>query len=116
MTNEPTIFIEVPQEVMDLFGQEIPVTMPAPEIDESMIKGDPMAEEKIITDVWVGIVLTLLVMSCVACMCSCVIYHRFQIWKRSGEISVFFFQVYFDVFVIFGLIWDKLFFKGCIDT
>lgn len=39
--------------------------------------------ERFLADVWVGVVLTLLVLSCVCCVCSCLLYHRFQLWKRS---------------------------------
>ena len=41
--------------------------------------------ERFLADVWVGVVLTLMVLSCVCCVCSCLLYHRFQQWKRSGE-------------------------------
>ncbi|CAH0558302.1 unnamed protein product [Brassicogethes aeneus] len=37
--------------------------------------------EQFLADVWVGIVLTLMVLSCVCFMCSCLIYHKFQQWK-----------------------------------
>lgn len=51
---------------------------------------DPVSAEleqydQFITDVWVGIVLTLVVVSCVICMCSCLLYHKFQQWKRSSK-------------------------------
>ncbi|KAL0273473.1 UNVERIFIED_CONTAM: hypothetical protein PYX00_006128 [Menopon gallinae] len=39
--------------------------------------------EQLLADVWVGIVLTMLLLSCVCCMCSCLVYHKFQQWKRS---------------------------------
>lgn len=38
--------------------------------------------EQFLADVWVGIVLTLMVLSCVCFMCSCLIYHKFQQWKN----------------------------------
>ncbi|XP_012272816.1 uncharacterized protein LOC105695640 [Orussus abietinus] len=38
--------------------------------------------EQFLADVWVGVVLTLMVLSCVCCMCSCLLYHKFQQWKR----------------------------------
>lgn len=41
--------------------------------------------EQLLADVWVGVVLTLLLLSCVCCMCSCLLYHKFQQWKRSGK-------------------------------
>lgn len=40
--------------------------------------------DRFLADVWVGIVLTLMVLSCVCCVCSCLLYHRFQQWKRSA--------------------------------
>lgn len=39
--------------------------------------------EQFLADVWVGVVLTLMVLSCVCCVCSCLLYHKFQQWKRS---------------------------------
>lgn len=41
--------------------------------------------EQFLADVWVGIVLTLMVLSCVCFMCTCLIYHKFQQWKSRGE-------------------------------
>lgn len=40
--------------------------------------------EQFLADVWVGIVLTLMVLSCVCFMCTCLIYHKFQQWKTRG--------------------------------
>lgn len=42
--------------------------------------------EQFLADVWVGIVLTLMVLSCVCFMCSCLIYHKFQQWKSRGKV------------------------------
>ncbi|XP_075214751.1 protein commissureless 2 homolog isoform X2 [Lycorma delicatula] len=39
--------------------------------------------DRFISDVWIGVVLTLMVLSCVGCLCSCLLYHKFQQWKRS---------------------------------
>lgn len=96
---ESMIVIQVPGESeMEMFPHNI--TLVVTEIEESILKSDPAQEEKLITDVWVGIVLTLLVLSCVACMCSCIIYHRFQIWKRNGKYFLFFvFRLHYDVVV-----------------
>jgi uncharacterized Fe-S cluster-containing radical SAM superfamily protein len=44
--------------------------------------------EKFLADVWVGVVLTLMVLSCVCCICSCLLYHKFQQWKRSGKCQI----------------------------
>lgn len=43
--------------------------------------------EQFLADVWVGIILTLIVLSCVCCMCSCLLYHKFQQWKRASKLN-----------------------------
>lgn len=45
----------------------------------------PNEYDQFLADVWVGVVLTLMVFSCLCCMCSCMLYHRFQEWKRGGK-------------------------------
>ncbi|XP_056646638.1 protein commissureless 2 homolog [Diorhabda sublineata] len=51
------------------------------ETDGSKIAVSDPEYEQFLADVWVGIVLTLMVLSCVCFMCSCLIYHKFQQWK-----------------------------------
>uniref|UniRef100_A0A182MXT9 Uncharacterized protein n=1 Tax=Anopheles dirus TaxID=7168 RepID=A0A182MXT9_9DIPT len=41
--------------------------------------------ERFIGDVWVGIVLTLMILSSIFCMCSCFLYHKFRQWQRNGS-------------------------------
>lgn len=36
-----------------------------------------------ISDIWVGVVLTLLILSTIFFICSCFLYHKFQKWKHS---------------------------------
>lgn len=56
----------------------------APGIGDPVVSTSESAEyEQFLADVWVGIVLTLMVLSCVCCMCSCLLYHKFQQWKRG---------------------------------
>lgn len=43
--------------------------------------------EQFLADIWVGIVLTLMVLSCVCFMCTCLIYHKFQQWKIRGKLQ-----------------------------
>ncbi|XP_067002446.1 protein commissureless 2 homolog [Anabrus simplex] len=38
--------------------------------------------EYFMADLWVGVVLTLLVLSCVCCVGSCLLYHKLQQWKQ----------------------------------
>ncbi|XP_047118648.1 protein commissureless 2 homolog [Schistocerca piceifrons] len=40
--------------------------------------------ERIMADVWVGAVLTLLIFSCICCVCSCLLYHKFRQWKTRA--------------------------------
>lgn len=58
----------------------------------SASQADPEYEQ-FLADVWVGIVLTLMVLSCVCCMCSCLLYHKFQQWKRSGKFTENYFVI-----------------------
>lgn len=52
--------------------------------EESLISSiDPYYDDHYIADVWVGVILTLLVLSCIGCVCSCLLYYKFQEWKRS---------------------------------
>uniref|UniRef100_A0A182U794 Uncharacterized protein n=1 Tax=Anopheles melas TaxID=34690 RepID=A0A182U794_9DIPT len=44
--------------------------------------------ERFIGDVWVGIVLTLMILSSIFCMCSCFLYHKFRQWQRNGKCAI----------------------------
>lgn len=70
-------------EGLDL-DKNVSLLLPTGISDEVTAETDPEYEQ-FLADVWVGIVLTLMVLSCVCCMCSCLLYHKFQQWKRSGE-------------------------------
>lgn len=43
-------------------------------------------QEDQLADVWIGFVLSLMVFICVCCMCSCLLFHKFQQWKRRKSI------------------------------
>jgi Commissureless len=43
---------------------------------------------RFISDIWVGIVLTLMILSTVFCLCSCFLYHKFRQWKQNGRSSL----------------------------
>lgn len=58
---------------------EVPSVAP-----EAVTKSD-QEYEQFLADVWVGIVLTLMVLSCVCFMCSCLIYHKIQQWKTRSK-------------------------------
>lgn len=51
---------------------------------------------RFIGDVWVGIILTLMIISSVFCMCACFLYHKFRQWKRSGKFINLFNLINFD--------------------
>lgn len=53
------------------------------EIDKVLQTQNDPQYEQFLADVWVGIILTLVVLSCVCCMCSCLLYHKFQQWKAQ---------------------------------
>ncbi|XP_055855451.1 protein commissureless 2 [Episyrphus balteatus] len=39
--------------------------------------------DKFMNEIWIGIVLTLIIISMVFCICSCFLYHQFRQWKRN---------------------------------
>lgn len=39
--------------------------------------------DKFMNEIWIGIVLTLIVISMVFCICSCFLYHQFRQWKNN---------------------------------
>lgn len=61
------------------------------DVEEVFAKETQSEYEQFLADVWVGIILTLIVLSCVCCMCSCLLYHKFQQWKRSSTYCYFYF-------------------------
>lgn len=71
-------------EGLDLDKNNVSLMVPPNISDDITAETDPEYEQ-FLADVWVGIVLTLMVLSCVCCMCSCLLYHKFQQWKRSGK-------------------------------
>lgn len=42
---------------------------------------------RVVSDIWIGVILTLLIVSVVFFICSCFLYHKFQQWKNSCKFS-----------------------------
>ncbi|XP_061394225.1 protein commissureless 2 homolog [Musca vetustissima] len=38
---------------------------------------------RVVSDIWIGIILTLLIVSVIFFICACFLYHKFQQWKNS---------------------------------
>ncbi|XP_063227261.1 protein commissureless 2 homolog [Bacillus rossius redtenbacheri] len=51
-------------------------------VKQLVAPGVEQSYDEFLADVWVGVVLTLMVLSCVCCVCSCLLYHKFMQWKR----------------------------------
>lgn len=45
--------------------------------------------ERFMNEVWITLVLVLFILSIVFCLCSCLLYHKFRQWKRSGKFGIF---------------------------
>lgn len=43
---------------------------------------DDYEYHNLVKDIWIGCILTLIIVSCVICSCSFFAYHKFQTWKR----------------------------------
>ncbi|XP_046467003.1 uncharacterized protein [Neodiprion pinetum] len=69
----------------DAFDENLTLVQVVSEVVQELESQREMSEteyEQFLADVWIGVVLTLMVLSCVCCMCSCLLYHKFQQWKR----------------------------------
>lgn len=47
-----------------------------------VLKNDEDEYQNLVKDIWIGCILTLIVVSCIICSCSFFAYHKFQTWKR----------------------------------
>lgn len=48
---------------------------------------EQMEYDKLMNEIWIGIVLTLIIISMVFCICSCFLYHQFRLWKLNCKYS-----------------------------
>uniref|UniRef100_A0A1A9WEL2 Uncharacterized protein n=1 Tax=Glossina brevipalpis TaxID=37001 RepID=A0A1A9WEL2_9MUSC len=48
---------------------------------------DEVEYSRVVSDIWVGVILTLLIVSVIFLICAGFLYHKFQKWKNSYEIS-----------------------------
>ncbi|XP_050306926.1 protein commissureless 2 homolog [Anthonomus grandis grandis] len=75
------IFSATPIKTIDYNLTDFPIfSVSNDEGAEVTALSDPVYEQ-FLADVWVGIVLTLMVLSCACFMCSCLVYHKLQEWK-----------------------------------
>lgn len=44
--------------------------------------------DRFVADVWVCVALTLMILSCIGLLCSCMLYHKLQQWKQHGKIDL----------------------------
>ncbi|XP_055854001.1 protein commissureless 2 homolog isoform X2 [Episyrphus balteatus] len=42
---------------------------------------------RVVSDIWIGVILTLLIVTVIFFICSCFLYHKFQQWKNSYRTS-----------------------------
>lgn len=49
---------------------------------------EQMEYDKLMNEIWIGIVLTLIIISMVFCICSCFLYHQFRLWKLNCKYTV----------------------------
>jgi len=48
---------------------------------------EPTASEydNLVADIWIGVLLSAILLSSVCCLCACLVYHKFQKWKQLGK-------------------------------
>lgn len=44
---------------------------------------DEAEYSRVVSDIWIGVILTLLIVSVIFFICACFLYHKFQQWKNS---------------------------------
>lgn len=44
---------------------------------------EEMEYSRVVSDIWIGVILTLLIVSVIFFICACFLYHKFQQWKNS---------------------------------
>uniref|UniRef100_W8BZD1 Protein commissureless n=1 Tax=Ceratitis capitata TaxID=7213 RepID=W8BZD1_CERCA len=73
-------------ENMDLYGMPPPpnhIAIDSTGFDSIDEMQRQLEYDKFMNEVWIGIVLTLILISMVFCFCSCFLYHQFRMWKRN---------------------------------
>ncbi|XP_053954909.1 uncharacterized protein LOC128861049 [Anastrepha ludens] len=63
-------------EFLDAFGSRVPPSR----VIHTRLESDIPA---VVSDIWIGVILTLLIVSVIFFICSCFLYHKFQQWKNS---------------------------------
>lgn len=43
---------------------------------------------RVVSDIWIGVILTLLIVSVIFFICACFLYHKFQQWKNSCKFYI----------------------------
>ncbi|XP_053954920.1 protein commissureless 2 [Anastrepha ludens] len=89
--NSPGVDSSVGEEKsMDLFRMSPPnhVVIDSSGIDAMDELQRQVEYDKFMNEVWIGIVLTLILISMVFCICSCFLYHQFRTWKSNYHSTV----------------------------
>lgn len=60
-------------------SDHVPVVAPVAGVDGEY--------SRYISDIWIGVILTLLIVSIIFFICSCFLYHKFQQWKNTCEFN-----------------------------
>ncbi|XP_037940267.1 protein commissureless 2 homolog [Teleopsis dalmanni] len=55
--------------------------VPPPRIGHTHM--DEVEYSRVVSDIWIGVILTLLIVCVIFFICSCFLYHKFQQWKNS---------------------------------
>ncbi|XP_059216310.1 uncharacterized protein LOC106092403 [Stomoxys calcitrans] len=72
---------------LDLLGDPIAASRAGPP-HVTYAHGLEEAEySRVVSDIWIGVILTLLIVSVIFFICACFLYHKFQQWKNSYRTS-----------------------------
>ncbi|XP_075159657.1 comm3 isoform X1 [Haematobia irritans] len=72
---------------LDLLGDPIAASRAGPPHITYAHGLDEAEYSRVVSDIWIGVILTLLIVSVIFFICVCFLYHKFQQWKNSYRTS-----------------------------
>lgn len=67
----------------DLLGDPIAASRAGPPHVTNAHGLEEVEYSRVVSDIWIGVILTLLIVSVIFFICACFLYHKFQQWKNS---------------------------------
>lgn len=79
------IDLDVNLENITLAKKELEISINTADSGVTVTDHADVEYSRYISDIWIGVILTLLIVSIIFFICSCFLYHKFQQWKNTCE-------------------------------